>query len=302
MLRHRPTARRYHSPTFCGSCEPELRNNEDALIKGSYFLTTENAGSHDITFGYDNFSDIRFSVNHQTGSDFQVWGEDIYVSPNNEIFSIWNGPDTYIVWWPPVGLDIAQDTDFETNSFFVNDSWQLNDKWSFNLGVRYDENDGVDSSGAQVTDDSKVSPRLGLSYDVKGDGDLVINASYGTYVAAIANTGNVADGASTGGALAGFFTAYNGPPINQNCPPDCISNEEALGILFDWYFANGGTQNVEDVLNGVTTSAGRVLLEHPGCDLADPPGSQIAERRRVHHRRHQAPRQQGSGASRLGLP
>ena len=267
MLRHRPTARRYHSPTFCGTCEQQVRNNEDALIKGSYFLTTDNAGSHDITFGYDNFSDIRFSVNHQTGSDFQVWGEDIYVSPNNEIFSIWTSEITRIYWWAPVGLDIAQDTDFETNSIFVNDSWQLNDKWSFNIGFRHDENNGVDSSGALVADDSKISPRIGMSYDVKGDGDLVINASYGTYVAAIANTGNVADGASTGGALSLFRTHYQGPPVNANCPPDCISNEDALNILFDWYFGNGGTTNVNDVLNGVTEPPNVVSRVIPGATV-----------------------------------
>ncbi|MCP3958592.1 MAG: TonB-dependent receptor [bacterium] len=256
LIRHRPTGRRFWSSTFCGTCEPEIRNNEDYLVKGSYFLTTEGAGSHDLTFGYDNFSDIRFSVNHQSGSDFQVWADDIVVDGSNNIFPVFSGGATWIVWWPPVGLDIAQETDFETRSYYANDSWQLNDKWSFNIGVRYDENDGVDSSGALVSDDSKVSPRLGLSYDVKGDGDLVINASYGTYVAALANTGNVADGASTGGALAGFFSTYGGPTVNTNCaanPGSCVGSDSALNTLFNWYFGAGGTQDVNDILNGLTS-------------------------------------------------
>jgi hypothetical protein len=274
MIRHRPTSRRFWSSTFCGTCEPEIRNNEDQLIKGSYFLSTDK-GSHDFVFGYDTFSDIRFSVNHQTGSDFQVWGDDLVIGDDNTPYPRWTGPATWVVWWPPVGLDIAQSTDFETNSFFVNDSWQLNDKWSFNLGVRYDSNDGIDSSGALVTDDSKISPRLGLSYDVKGDGDLVINASLGTYVAAIANTGNVADGASTGGALAGFFTQYTGPVVNGNCLPSgagCVTSDVALGILFDWYFANGGTQNVDDVINGVTTPPNMFYSCIPGVTKRVPDG------------------------------
>ncbi len=82
-----------------------------------------------------------------------------------------------------------QPTSFKTNSFYVNDRWQLNDRWSFNLGVRYDENDGIDSSGAVVADHRKISPRLGLNWDVKGDGDLLVNASYGTYVAALPGRG-----------------------------------------------------------------------------------------------------------------
>lgn len=273
LLRDRPTGRRFWSSTFCGSCEPEIRNNEDYLAKGSYFLTTSNGGSHDLTFGYDNFSDIRFSVNHQSGSDFQVWAENTHIDANNNVFPIFTGSRTWVVWWPPVGLDIAQNTDFETNSFYANDSWQLNDKWSFNLGVRYDENNGIDSSGALVSDDSKISPRLGFSYDVKGDGDLVVQGSYGTYVAAIANTGNVADGASTGGALAGFGSTYSGPAVNADCGSggSCLPTDQALGILYDWYFNGphppgiGGTQNVNDILNGLTTPPNLIFGCIPGA-------------------------------------
>ncbi len=266
LMRQRSTGRRFWSGTFCGSCEPEIRNNENYLAKGSYFLTTEGSGSHDITFGYDNFSDIRFSVNHQSGSDFQVWAEDV-VFDGAGIFPVFESATTWVVWWPPVGLDIAQDTDFETRSYYANDSWQLNDKWSFNIGVRFDENNGVDSSGALVSDDSKFSPRLGLSYDVKGDGDLVINASYGSYVAALANTGNVSDGASTGGALAGFFSFYGGPPVNVGCTGagDCQTTDVALTQLYDWYFGNGGTQDVNDILNGLTTPPGLFYSCIPGA-------------------------------------
>ncbi len=206
----------YHSPFFCGDCETEVRNNDNTLVKGSYFLTTDNAGSHDISFGYDTFTDIRFSVNHQTGSDFQVWSDTILITgdANNTIYPVLSGTRSWLVWWPPVNLDIAAPTDFKTNSFYVNDSWQLNDKWSFNIGVRFDENDGVDSGGTTTVDDSKVSPRVGFSYDVKGDGDLVINGAYGTYVAAIANTR--ADSTSQGGALAGFGFFYGGRPTNSS--------------------------------------------------------------------------------------
>jgi outer membrane receptor protein involved in Fe transport len=265
LMRHRPTGRRFWSSTFCGSCEPEQRDNENTLAKASYFLTTEGSGTHDVTFGYDTFTDIRFSVNHQSGSDFQVWAEDIYIDGSNNIFPIFQGSTTWVVWWPPIGLEIAQPTDFVTNSLYANDSWQLNDRWSFNVGVRYDENDGVDSSGNLVTDDDQISPRLGLSYDVKGDGDLVVNASYGTYVAAIANTGNVADGASTGGALSGFFSFYQGPQVNTNCPPDCVTTDVALNTLFDWYFGEGlGGPDVNKALADQSIIPGLFYQSIPG--------------------------------------
>ena len=263
----------YHSPFFCGDCETEIRNNDNTLLKGSYFLTTESAGSHDIAFGYDTFTDIRFSVNHQSGSDFQVWADTILITgdADNTIYPVITG-NSWLVWWPPDNLDIAGPTDFVTNSFYVNDSWQLNDKWSFNIGVRYDENDGTDSGGAKTVDDSKVSPRLGFSYDVRGDGDLVINGSYGTYVAAIANTR--ADDTSQGGQLAGLGFLYGGPEINTDCQANgfvgCTSTEDALTAIFDWYFANGGTDDIDVARDDLAQLPNLIFACFPGVTTIVP--------------------------------
>ena len=65
---------RYWSPTFCGVCDPEKRDNNDVFAKGSYFLSTKGAGSHNIVFGYDTFNDKRFANNHQSGSDYRILG------------------------------------------------------------------------------------------------------------------------------------------------------------------------------------------------------------------------------------
>jgi len=253
LLRHRPTGRRFHSSTFCGSCEDEQRDNENTLVKGSYFLTTENNGSHDFAFGYDTYTDIRFSINHQSGSDFQVWAEDIVIDGSNNIYPVFETSRTWVVFWPPFNLDIAKPTDFTTNSLYANDSWQLNENWSFNIGVRYDANDGTDSGGTKTVDDTKFSPRLGASWDIHGDGDMVFNASYGTYVAAIANTR--ADSTSQGGALGGFGSFYGGPAVNTNCQTDgtnCVSTEDALRVLYDWYVGGGGTLQLPPFEGGVT--------------------------------------------------
>ncbi len=249
LMRRRGTGHRYHAPTFCGSCEDEIRNNEDLLLKGSYFLTSGNAGTHDLVFGYDTFDDIRFVINHQTGSDFTVYSSDILVGSDNTIFPVVGNSGTpglrtpWIRFFDVFNEDIATPTGFTTNSYYVNDSWNLNDRWSFNLGVRYDENDGTNSAGALVTDDSKVSPRLGLSWDTKGDGDLVVNASLGTYVAGIAN--GRANSTSSGGAIGSFIWNYDGPAINTDpgclAAGTCTSTEDALRIIFDWYQSLGGS-------------------------------------------------------------
>ena len=53
-----------------------------------------------------------------------------------------------------------------------NDAWPLNQHWSFNLGLRYDKNDGKDATGNKVVKDSAWSPRLSATFDPKGDGEL----------------------------------------------------------------------------------------------------------------------------------
>jgi hypothetical protein len=260
LIRTQGESWRYWAPTFCGSCEDEQRNNENFLAKASYFLTSDNAGTHDLVFGYDTFEDIRFSINHQTGSDFTVYANGIIrdgagniaqdsVGSPFPVFDPNSGATPWVRWFAIFNEDLATPTSFKTNSFYVNDRWQLNDKWSFNLGFRYDENDGRNSAGASVANDSKVSPRLGAAWDVKGDGDLVVSGSYATYVAALANT--VGDSSSSGGAVGDFRWDYAGPPINADpgclAAGTCLTSPQALRVIFDWYASLGGVFELSQI-------------------------------------------------------
>ncbi len=258
----------YNAPIFCGICENEERNNENLLGKVSWFESTESIGSHDVVFGYDSFSDVLFSVNHQSSTDFNVWdsgtvidGGDVFpvIVPcasgpgcsNTTDQSTNVGPPAWFIWWAVFGLDEAQPTDFETNSLYVNDRWQLDDNWSFNLGVRYDETSGANQSGDTVLDDDKISPRLGLTWDLAGDGELVAHANYGTYVASPA--GSIADSTSSGGSIGLFLSQYGGPAINVGCTGagDCLSSQEVLRQMFDWYLANGGATGLDQDLSNL---------------------------------------------------
>ena len=258
LMRTRQGGERYFTPTFCGVCETESRDNENILAKGSYFLGTDAMGTHDISFGVDQFTDIRFAINHQTGSDFTVWDTDYVLQGNNifpQFYPLGNAeglPEAWIGWWAVFNPEQAQSTDFKTNSLYVNDRWQLNENWNFNLGVRYDENDGENSGGVVTADDSKISPRLGATWDVGGDGDLVLHANYGTYVAALANT--IGDQSTAGGAIGLFLMQYEGPIVNATCGQPggtCLSTSDALDILYDWYLDNGGTTDINGDLSNL---------------------------------------------------
>ncbi|MEM7583683.1 MAG: TonB-dependent receptor [Acidobacteriota bacterium] len=263
------SAATYHTPYFCGTCPDEERNNESALVKASYFASTEKAGSHDIVIGYDSFSDLTSSENHQSPTGFQIWTDTtIQREGAAELFPVITPGVAWVQWWPI--FNPTEGADFTTNSIFLNDNWQLNDRWSFNLGVRYDENDGTNSGGAAVADDSNLSPRLGATYDVRGDGDLIVNASYGQYVAAL-NFG-VADSTSVAGAPADFEWDYQGPAINAdpNAPTSSlIGQDEAIRLVFDWFDSVGGTSNTELLFFANVPGANTIIRDSLSSPTAD---------------------------------
>jgi len=230
----------WHAADFCAICRDEERNNENFVVKGSYFLATQDTGSHDLVFGYDTFNDIRIADNHQSATDFTVWVSNPVVR-GQEVFPQMFPFGGFVVWWPI--FQSSQGTDLKTNSVFANDTWRLGDHWSFNLGVRWDQNDGTDSSGARVANDSKISPRLAASYDLRGDGGLILRASAGRYVAGIAN--NQADSATSAGSPNIFVWLYGGDAINPDPDaPNLIDNDAALRTIFDWFQSIGGTSDL----------------------------------------------------------
>jgi outer membrane receptor for ferrienterochelin and colicin len=232
---------RYHSPTFCGVCEPEERDNKNGLLKLSYFLSTTGLGSHDLVAGYDTFEDIRTANNHQSGSDWRVLGTSATISGANITPVFASDGSTQIVFNPI--FQSSQGTSFKTNSLFANDTWRLNDRLSLNLGLRYDKNDGTDAAGKKVAKDSNLSPRVAATFDPWKNGSYVFHASYGKYVAALANS--VGDSSSPGGVPATFAWAYRGPAISG------VSQDEALRRLFDWFAsANGGLPTAANPLGG----------------------------------------------------
>jgi len=238
------TGNRWNSPTFCGVCRAENRDNEDKLVKGSWFLSTGSLGSHDLSAGYDTYRDIRVSDNHQSGSDFRIIISDTIVR-NGVLYPhlISGNTGTYIQWNPI--LVSSRGTDFTTDSVYLNDKWRLNDHLSFNLGVRYDKNDGVNSEGQKTAKDSRVSPRLSAAWDPKADGDWIFNASFANYVTSIAN--GQGDATSRGGNPATIRWFYRGPSINADPNGTLTPADVAIRQIFDWFDAQGGTNNTSNL-------------------------------------------------------
>jgi outer membrane receptor for ferrienterochelin and colicin len=242
LLDRSRASRRWWSPTFCApgipGCPEKLRDNKDWLVKGSWFMSTPTVGTHDVTFGYDHFEEFNLEENHQSGSDYRIYTTGAYIDrdPIVPIFSSTAARYTYFYYQPQLTPSIG--SQMRTNSIYVNDKWKLNNNLSFNVGVRYDKNDGTDSGGNVVSKDSRISPRLSASWDVRSDGDLILNASLSRYVTSIIGTGNVGDGASLAG-LTSVYLKYGGPDINTD-PNHLVSTEQALQQFFAWLDSVGG--------------------------------------------------------------
>ncbi len=216
------------SPVFCGVCSPESRDNNDYLIKGTYYLSSPSLGSHNITVGYQNFGQQRLSNNYQSGSNWWMYPTSVK-QVGADLFPVID-ENSYFAYQPiPV---VSQGSDLRTQSVFLNDSWKLGNHLSFNVGVRWDKNDATDSQGHTVADDSQFSPRLSVAYDVAGDGKFRVSGSYARYVGQIQET-VAGSGASPAGSPSSYYYAWTGQNYNvTGCPPACVPTDQILREMF----------------------------------------------------------------------
>ena len=254
----------YNSPIFCAVCPNSTTHydNQDVLGKASWFLSSKGLGSHDIVLGVDRFDDKVLYNNWQSGSSYDLLadGEAGYVpglvpgaspglDPNGSPYPVFiSGSGSSYLGFFPIA-DISPGNDFRTQSLFLNDKWRLDNNFSFNIGVRYDKNRSVNAAGAVVSNDHAVNPRLGVTFDPKGDGRWQFNASYAKYVAAI---NSVASDVSPAGVPASLSYLYVGPTINATCNPanpvatGCVPAQQAAQEALAWF--NGLTQADQNAL------------------------------------------------------
>ena len=207
-----PNGNHYNAPYF-SSLDPEDRNNRQFAGALSYFLSTASTGRHDIKVGSEYFTSSRTGGNSQSATGF-VFSNDILASGGQPVL---DSSGRMIPLFVP---NVSQVTNFRsvqgaeiflnTFSIYLNDRWQLNDRWSFNLGARF-ERHSTDASQAQIASitSSAIVPRLGATFDVKGDGKWILQGTYAHYAGKVAET-QFADNTSVGNPASVTYT-YQGP-------------------------------------------------------------------------------------------
>lgn len=244
---------RFNSPTFCGVCDKETRNNDAFQIKANYFLSTKSTGNHNFVAGIEDFTEMRYANNHQSGSDYRIFTTSAFFDANGNIYPVFSSAGvtgfslpTFIRWTPI--FEDANESQLNVRSAFINDKWDLNQHWTFNIGIRYDKNDAVDGSGNKASDDQAISPRLTAIFDPKGDGRHRFSVAYNNYVSRIVE--GIASSNNAAGNPATIDFIYGGPTINGPGNPFQVPMHQAIQQVFDWFFAQCnaqgqcGTQNL----------------------------------------------------------
>lgn len=179
----------YNAPYF-DATDPEDRDNKQAFGALSYFFSKPGWGSHDIKGGYERFVDTRTGGNSQTATGY------VFTSPYKQTGGVptldatgrlipvfvpkaaGSSGETRVSWWFPTR---GAELDTTTDSFFLNDRWNLNQFFSFNVGARHEKVGSKATGGLVPISSSSTSPRLGASYDVRGNGQYKIDVTYAQY-------------------------------------------------------------------------------------------------------------------------
>jgi hypothetical protein len=207
----------YHAPYF-DATDPEDRNNKQYAGSLSYFLATSKLGSHDLKLGVDYYDSIRTGGNSQSPTTYVFYAEykqdanglPVYDSNHKLIPVFVNGSIQLAQYVPSRGAR----QDLKTTAVYFNDTWKITPNVSANIGLRYEKVKGDTSYGATLTDTSAFVPRLGLAWDIKGDGSYRLSATYAQYAGKY-NDAQFGATSSVGNPYELYYQ-YNGPDGEGN--------------------------------------------------------------------------------------
>ncbi|KZC17761.1 TonB-dependent receptor [Rhodanobacter sp. FW510-R12] len=165
-------------------------------------------GNHLLRFGYDHENDTSEYNRHYAGPGAFYYN--LYAAKPGDTIS--NGgviPPGYDAYVRARRYEIAGTFTTKNAAYYIEDSWQVTPNLVLNAGVRNDSFDNQDAAGrSYIKMDSQIAPRLGFSWDVRGDGSAKLFGNLGRYFLPVANVINIKQ---AGGLLdERTYYAFNG--------------------------------------------------------------------------------------------
>jgi hypothetical protein len=177
------TQYQYNAPYFDAS-DPEQRNNRQLTASVTYFRSSRRFGSHELKSGFESFVDQRVGANAQSSTgyvflaDFRaVGGVPVQDADGHPIPQFVPNVTRVQRWIPQRGAEFNQ----TTTSAYVQDRWIASEKLTVNLGLRFEHAASEATTGQTSPGLARIVPRLGAAYDVSGDGDTVLQATFSQY-------------------------------------------------------------------------------------------------------------------------
>lgn len=158
-------------------------------------------GDHQFDFGYTHERITFDQYRGYTGPRvdipaFDIGGDEPYHFAGAYVLGT-SGRLRNVAWWPvPVYQMIRGNqndpncsTSTKYHSFYVQDAWKITNKITIKAGVRYDYQKmmGGGTNAIGFTFSGNWAPRLGVTYDLRGDGKTKIYGSWGRFYEKIPN-------------------------------------------------------------------------------------------------------------------
>ncbi|MEP7186755.1 MAG: carboxypeptidase regulatory-like domain-containing protein [Rhodanobacter sp.] len=153
-----------------------------------------NLGNHLLRFGYDHENDISDYQRRYPGPGGYYYN--VYSVPQNGQVGDADGGGRVPVgdpaWVRVRRYEIGGTFATKNSAWYIEDNWHVTPNLVLNGGLRNDSFDNQDSAGRSYIKISRqIAPRLGFSWDMKGDGSTKLFGNLGRYYLPVANVINI---------------------------------------------------------------------------------------------------------------
>ncbi len=139
------------------------RDRDEASASMAWF-SGHRVGDHELRFGVD-YGDVGYV------RQINLTGGGLY-------YDLTGAPHSFVVRpiYPPTP------SAGELVTTYLQDTWRLNHDLTLKIGLRRDDVSFSNDVGAEIASLAKLQPRIGVAWDVRGDGKLAVRGSWGHFM------------------------------------------------------------------------------------------------------------------------